>query len=327
MSANPSEHQTVHNHSGGDRHMWPETELKPIITSAYGEGKIRFGDLGLDLPTYADRVEAIAHKNLGRFFSADRAIDFVKTLHGRDLYLATACAQSSPGISAQTSLEPTEGAYIAWKTFETTYKSVIYDLVRFFYASTFVAHDLADNVLADLFLPDRSRRSRIASYDGRSSLRTWLRVVICNRSINEKRCTACAKTTDLGPDLPDGPALRNIELTVRAHRYRTAMEHSLALACKELSSRERLTLLWRYQDGLQLGQIARLLGIHQSNVTRQLERIQRKLRESVIAILSNNHGLSPSAIQECLEDVVENPHHEVSILEFVGRDTGPFSRK
>ncbi len=76
-------------------------------------------------------------------------------------------------------------------------------------------------------------------------------------------------------------------------------------------------LLWRYQDGLQLGQIARLLGIHQSNVTRQLERMQGKLRDDVIATLASKHGLSRSAIQECLEDIVENPRHQVSILEFV----------
>ena len=117
--------------------------------------------------------------------------------------------------------------------------------------------------------------------------------------------------------MPDAPALANIELTVRAERYGTALEDSLALACRELTPRERLMLLWRYQDGLQLGQIAGLLGIHQSNVTRQLERMQTKLRDDVIAILSSKHGLSRLAIQECLEDIVENPRHEISILDFV----------
>lgn len=76
-------------------------------------------------------------------------------------------------------------------------------------------------------------------------------------------------------------------------------------------------VLWRYQDGLQLGQIARLLGIHQSNVTRQLIRLQGKLRDEVVAILRSAHGLSEQAIQECLEDIVENPRHEISILDFI----------
>jgi RNA polymerase sigma factor (sigma-70 family) len=177
--------------------------------------------------------------------------------------------------------------------------------------------------MADLFLPDRSGCSRIASYDGRSSLGTWLRVVVCNRVINAQRCTASAKSTDLQPELPDGSALTRIEATVRARRYGPAIKDSMASACGTLTPRERLMLLWRYEDGLQLGQIAQLLGIHQSNVTRQLERVQGKLRDEVASILSAKHGLSRSAIQECLEDIVENPRHQVSILEFVKTASPP----
>ena len=298
--------------------MWLKAELEPIIAGAYAEGQARFGNLGLDFSTYTERIGSIVRKHLGKSPSTEEIISFVKALHGRDLYLATACAQSSPGIAAPPSgKELPENAGIAWKTLETTYKGLICDLVRFFYRTSFAAQDLADNILADLFLPDRSGHSRIASYDGRSSLGTWLRVVICHRSINAQRCSASAKSTDLKHELADAPALANIELTVRAERYGTALEDSLALACRELTPRERLMLLWRYQDGLQLGQIAGLLGIHQSNVTRQLERMQTKLRDDVIAILSSKHGLSRSAIQECLEDIVENPRHEISILDFV----------
>jgi RNA polymerase sigma-70 factor len=294
-----------------------QTELEKIISGAYLEGRARFGDLGLEVPTYSDRIISIIHKHLGRSPSPEHAVCFVKALHGRDLYLATACAQSSPSRTANSSPETTEGAAVAWMVLETTYKGLICDLVRFFYRSSFVAQDLADNILADLFLPDRSGHGRIASYDGRSSLGTWLRVVICNRSINAQRCSACAKSTDLQEDLPDGPALANIELTMRAERYGTAMEDALSLACRELTPRERLMLLWRYEDGLQLGQIAQMLGIHQSNVTRQLERLQAKLRDDVIAILVSKHRLSRSAVKECLEDIIENPRHQLSILEFV----------
>ena len=305
-------------------HMSLKADLEPIIATAYSEGQIRYGDLGLDLSTYADRIDSIVRKHLGKSPSHAQVLGFVKALHGKDLYLATACSQSVPGTPVRKPAVPPEQASAAWKVLETTYKGLIYDLVRFFCRTSFTAQDLADSVLADLFLPDRSGHSRIASYDGRSSLGTWLRVVICNRSINVQRCSACSKSTDLKHEVPDGPAVANIELTVRAQRYGTAMEDSLGLACRELTPRERLMLLWRYQDGLQLGQIARLLGIHQSNVTRQLERLQGKLRDDVMAILATKHGLSSSAIEECFEDIVENPRHQVSILEFVKAMQGPF---
>jgi RNA polymerase sigma factor (sigma-70 family) len=296
-----------------------KAELQPIISDAYMQGQERFGNLGLALPAYTARICAILRKNLGLSPPVDRAVSFVKALHGRDLYLATACIQCGPGASPDNNSKATvpESASLAWKTLETTYKGLICDLVRFFYRTSFAAQDLADNIVADLFFPDRSGHSRIASYDGRSSLGTWLRVVICNRAINAQRCTASAKSTELKPELPDAPALAIIESTVRARRYAAAVEDSLSLACRTLTPKERLMLLWRYQDGLQLGQIARLLGIHQSNVTRQLERVQGKLRDHVTTVLLTRHALSRLAVEECLEDIVENPLGAVSILELV----------
>src|SRR5215510_15611907 len=206
--------------------MPPSLELESIISAAYYDGCTRFGELGLDLQIYSVRIYSIVRKHLGVAPSEKAAIEFVKNLHGGDLYLATACAQHSPGMMNGDST-PSEQASMAWRTLEKTYKGFICDLVRFFYSTSFAAQDLADSVLADLFLPDRFGRSRIASYDGRSSLATWLRVVVCNRAINARRCRIPDNTVELEPALPDKPALHNIELAVRAHRYGTILEDSL----------------------------------------------------------------------------------------------------
>ena len=298
--------------------MLLNSELEPIINTGYSEGRVRFGDLGLDLSTYAGRIYSIVQKHLGAAPTPQAAVEFTANLHGSDLYLATACAQHSPGSPTGDQSAPScDHASTAWKTLEKTYKGFICDLVRFCYSSSFAAQDLADNVLADLYLPDRSGASRIASYDGRSSLSTWLRVVVCHRAINARRCSASVKNTDIECDILDAPALSSIELSLRAKRYSKVLSDSLELACSRLTPRERLILLWRYEDGLQLGQIARLLGIHQSNVTRQLERMQGKLRDEVIKILSQKHHLSRPAIKECIHDIIENPRHGISILDLI----------
>ena len=297
--------------------MLMKSALEPIIANAYCDAQVRFGDLGLELPAYAERILSILHKHLGPSPSVNRAIEFIQQLNCRDLYLAAACAES--GLAPDKRAEAADRCGMAWKVLENRYKGLILDLVRFYSRRSFAAEDLANNILTDLFLPDRFGRSRIASYDGRSSLATWLRVVVCNRAINARRCRIPDNTVELEPALPDKPALHNIELAVRAHRYGTILEDSLACACQGLTPRERLILLWRYQDGLQLGEIAQLLGIHQCNVTRQLERMQSKLRDDVTTSLSDKHGLSQSAIHECLEDMVENPHHQIPVLDFVKR--------
>jgi len=292
-------------------------ELESLIAQAHLEGRTHFGELGLDLIAYRTRINSILAKHVGAASDPKQSFSFVKLLHGRDLYLATACAQHSPGKPASGAHESAEHADAAWKTLELHYKGFVYDLVRFFYRPSFISQDLADNIIADLFLPDQSGVSRIASYDGRSSLSTWLRVIVCNRAINAQRCSANSKSVDIQPEMPDKPALQNIEMTLRAQRYHNVLKDALGRACSALTPRERLMLLWRYEDGLQLGQIAKLLGIHQSNVTRQLERVQSTLRDNVIAVLTTKHGLSTLAINECLEDVVANPRNEIPILDFI----------
>src|SRR5437764_6273307 len=159
--------------------MLLKLEFDALVASAYTEGKTRFGELGLELDTFSARISAILKKHLGPSPGPSETIEFVKSLHGRDLYLATACAKGSPGGPSESD----DYAGAAWKMFETTYKGFVADLVRFSYRPSFASQDLADNVVTDLFLPDRSGASRIASYDGRSSLSTWLRVIVCKRSI------------------------------------------------------------------------------------------------------------------------------------------------
>lgn len=74
-------------------------------------------------------------------------------------------------------------------------------------------------------------------------------------------------------------------------------------------------MLLRYEDELQINEIAKLLGVNSSSVTRQLQRIQEKMKVEVIAILAQRYHLNAEAIEECLRDMQENP--EYSILEFI----------
>lgn len=301
-------------------------ELEAFVADAYSGGVTRFGDLGLDLNTFRNRIASVIQKHLGHSRSTEKVKAFLKSMHGSDLYLTTACAQCGPGGGGEAD-DPgsSRQSSIPWKTFATTYGNYIRNLARLFHHSGFLAEDLANNILADLYLPDRSGASRIASYDGRSSLSTWLRVIVCNRAINVRRSnpdTPRRRETEI--ERHDEHALENIELTLRSRRYRLALEDSLRAACNALSGRERLILLWRYEHGLPLGHIARLLGIHQSNVTRQLGRIQARLRSDVITMLAERHGLSQPAIRECLEDIVENSGHAVSLLEFIKLTHYPF---
>jgi RNA polymerase sigma-70 factor len=284
------------------------TELDRLIATAYSEAYKRHGDIGVKLETFAHQVKSVVRKHMGERPLPDAVNAFLTELHTSDLYLATGCAVHSE---------------IAWQLFTSTYRKFVDRLARLFCKTRDTAHDLADNVLTDLLLPDRSGRSRITSYDGRSSLSTWLRVIMSHRAINEyKRKGNTASTFDTS-EISDLPALGVMELTFDLDRYEGVLQDSLQTACESLAAQERLMLLWRYEEGLQLGQIARLLGIHQSTVTRQLDRIQERLRTKVMSILASRHGLGEADIEECLKDLVENPFHSISVIDLIKELPGP----
>ena len=255
-------------------------------------------DVNVSGDTFAEYVWGIVRKHLKD--SSDGAADseFMKKLYLRDLYLACACVNRDES---------------AWKAFDLRYRNFVTNLVRFCYRQGTDNEEIADLILVNLFFDDRSGRKRIASYDGRSSLATWLRIIVINRAINERNDRKVTVDESLA-DLPDGRALVNIESALRAHRYAEMLSASITVALRQLTPAERLLLLWRYDENMPLGEVAKLLGIHQANVTRRLVRLQTRLREMVIQNLATEYQLDSAAIQECFADVIENPLISVSIV-------------
>ncbi len=282
------------------------TVFETWVAEAFEEARLAHGDLHLPFETFRGRILAIAHKHL-RPDAAWWAIrDFARKLNTIDLYLASACGARGEA---------------AWQRFAFLYRRVLRDLHQFISPGMEAASDLGDQTLIDMFLPDRSGQSRIASYDGRSSLATWLRVIVTNRSINERQ-RACNRVRRVEPEveIPDGTAVETLDTTLVTSRYEKVLSDSLQSACLDLTNQDRLILLWRFEKGLQLGQIAKLIGVHQSTVTRQMERMLRRLRSDVVGILASKYQLTEEAIDEALT-TFSDPAHSISLLGFLREST------
>jgi RNA polymerase sigma-70 factor (ECF subfamily) len=271
------------------------------VSDSFSVGQIYYGDVDISLEVFSDYVWGIACKHLNGSADEPSVVNFTKKLYLRDLYLACGCVYHSEK---------------AWTTFDVRYRKFLTDLVRFCYRHGTDNEEVADSVFVSLYFNDRSGRQRIASYDGRSSLATWLRVIVINRAINDRSERRLASDEGVG-DIPDSRALTNLDATLRARRYGSILSESLSQALREITAKERLMLLWRYEQNLQLGEIAQLMGIHQSNVTRQLLRLQTRLRVSVVQRLASQHQMSASAIEECLAEVVDNPQISIPLMSLI----------
>jgi RNA polymerase sigma-70 factor len=228
----------------------------------------------------------VIRKYLGDAPSADVWFGFVQELHTADLYLGTACAARDEH---------------AWQYLRALHLRRLTHVFRRLGFERVSPYELADNLLTDMFLPDRSGQSRIGSYDGRSSLATWLRVIARHRHINEglsPTSRACG-LVDI-PEPSDTCAAELLDAGIRRSRYAYIFARAFRRACGALSTEERQLLLWRFEEGLRLGEIARRVGIHQSNITRRIDRLCGALRSRIIAILEEDHGFTAAAIAECL---------------------------
>jgi RNA polymerase sigma-70 factor len=225
---------------------------------------------------------------------------FVRSLHTNDLMLALACSQ---------------GSNAAWQRFSALYRSYLAELSRRFSGRAFDPQETGDAIWIDLYLPDRSGQSRIASYNGQSSLATWLRVVVTNRIINQ-RMRKSSRFNDLdGITEPvDASAYKDLEARLRVERYSSMILTCFERASERVPPHDRRVLLLRYDQELQLGEIARLFSVHQSTITRQIDRTIGRLRNDLIDLLAIEYGLGPDAIEECLSVAVESLTTSVSIL-------------
>jgi len=237
----------------------------------------------------------------------------VAGLNASELYLTTACAnQAREFASSDQPNRHHELSRLAWKVFSSRYKGFIGELARLAFGHGGAPEDLTDRMLDYLLLPDGSRTSRISVYDGRSSLHTWLRVVIRSASV-QMQDPQPSGVTGTHASSPDKPVPAKIGQLLVENSYGVRLADVLTAAFRELAPKERLILLWQHRDRLPQEKVAELFGMDRFRAQRFLERTRLKLDNKVVAILTK-HGMSTSSIRDSLEDIAENFGDVISML-------------
>jgi RNA polymerase sigma-70 factor len=258
--------------------------------------------------------------------------EFLSALHLEDLALACACA---------------EGCEAAWEHFFATYRPYLRAAAAAILrcsSGSAEASELADSLFGDLYgLADGqgSARSLFRYFHGRSSLKTWLRAVLAQRHIDAIR--AGRRFAELGEDdaqnlrqlAPSGPQLHPGD--PHRERYVALFGRALSEALAKLEPRERERLRLYYSEEKTLAEIGRLLGEHESSVSRHLDRVRRDLRGAVETILLRGFGaengvaaqagLNDPEIALCFEYCAEDPPIDLEKLLPRTKPQNPAARK
>jgi RNA polymerase sigma-70 factor, ECF subfamily len=241
--------------------------------------------IGLARESFAAILCDVATKYLPAGASRAEACTFLRTLRIEELALAQACAA---------------GNNSAWELFLTRYREKLYQSALRIAREHSSARDLADSLYAELYgttTRDGERISKLASFTGRGSLEGWLRTVLAQEFVNRYRRTK--RLVSLDEESEDGAqfAAPNPDPVLSADaRLESATDAALAA----LSSEDRMVLAAYYLEGRTLAEIARMLGVHESTISRKVDKLAKSLRKKILAGMMRQ-GMARRQAEEALE--------------------------
>src|SRR5580704_2100953 len=263
--------------------------LESMITGLYEKS----GNFGLSREHFAAILNEIASKYLPPGASPEETAELYAGLRVEELALARACAA---------------GQERAWEIFMSRYRDKLYEIAAYIAKESSAARELADSLYTDLYgtvTRDGQRMSKLASYTGRGSLEGWLRTVMAQEFVNRYRRQR--RLVSLDEESEDGNEFAAADpepVAVVDPRIESATDEVLAA----LSAEDRFVLASYFLDGLTLAEIARALSVHESTISRKLDKMAKSLRKKILTALERR-GMSRRQAQEALEVDVRSAEH------------------
>jgi RNA polymerase sigma-70 factor (ECF subfamily) len=187
----------------------------------------------------------------------------------------------------------------AWEVFMVRYREKLYDIGLHIAREDSAARELSDSLYADLYgtvMRNGERVSKLSSYTGRGSLEGWLRTVMAQEHVNryrrQKRMVSLDEETEEGAQFatPDPEPAQAVDA-----RLESVTDEALGA----LAADERFILAAYYLDGRTLAEIARMLSVHESTISRKLDKVVKSLRKQVLAGLARK-GMNRRQAEEAL---------------------------
>lgn len=271
----------------------PVVDISQALATLVAELYLKSGAAGFDLSReqFNTILDEIAAKYQPSGSTYDRR-EIYSSLRIEDLALARACAK---------------GNQRAWEIFLTRFRAKLYDIAGYIAKETSAARELADNTYGDLYgtiARDGQRVSKLASYTGRGSLEGWLRTVMAQEFINKYRRQR--RLVSLDGEQEDG-----VQFVAKVDEPALSVDPRLEAATGEalasLADEDRFVLASYYLDRRTLADIARTLCIHESTVSRKLDKLAKSLRKQILSTLTQK-GMSRRQAEEALDADVRDLH-------------------
>lgn len=255
--------------------------VSQLFTAAEGA---RFG---FSLEAFTGLLAQVLHKYMQPEDDESRIREFLLAVHVQELVLARACAS---------------GHEVAWDVFLGRFREPLYDAGMAIAKDESLGRELADSLYADLCGAGAHSTSPLNSYMGYGSLEGWLRTIMARSFIDRYRSER--RLVSLEEDAEEG-----IELAAPAPNVVSPvdprLEEATDEAFSELDAEERFILASFFLHERTLAELAKILRLHESTVSRRIQKITVTLRKQIIRGMMRR-GMSRRQADEALETDVRD---------------------
>jgi RNA polymerase sigma-70 factor (ECF subfamily) len=265
----------------------PVVEISQGLAKLAADLYVRSGASRFDLT--CEQFVAILEEIAAKYRQAGTPFEVRELYSGlriEDLALARGCAN---------------GNEHAWEVFLTRFRVKLYDIAGYIARETSAARELADGIYGDLYgttTRDGKRVSKLASYTGRGSLEGWLRTVMAQEFINKYRrqrklVSLKEEEEESGTQFiaKDGQPPATVD---------PRLESATSEAIATLSAEDRFVLAAYYLDRQTLADIAQTLSLHESTISRKLDKLAKAIRKQILHNLLQQ-GMSRPQAEEALD--------------------------
>lgn len=156
--------------------------------------------------------------------------------------------------------------------------------------------EMLGNLSADLILPREDKPPKIATYRGKTPLKTWLKSVVVNTCLSKLRKQKREKRPEMLDPLSATPPV-SVETDSRDCEKKLAP--LITEAVQKVDVEERVLLKLLFLEGVQQKALARVWRIDPGNVTRRKQRAASNLLENIRSL---SHYVKPQGlVKDCLE--------------------------
>ena len=275
----------------------PSNALGPLLEGILASVRSSWPQLDLALEHF---VAALARR-----IPADADPEaHLPTLRHEDLYLAYACGQGDPA---------------ALEAFDSTCLREAKNALLEAKAPIHLAEEIQQQLRERFFVGNADRPAAIASYAGRGSLRSWVRISALRefyRSAKSDRRWRELEERQLSWRSPKNDP----ELDFLKERYRGEFSQAFKAALADISSRQRNMLRHFYLDGMTIEQIGFLYRVHRATAARWLDKARQAVSSKTRQILIDELKLISGEYESLMRMI--GSQLDASIRSNLGPDDG-----